>query len=149
MYGELDHYEVESMLRSQVVGRIGCKDGEKILVVPIAYAYDGTFVYCHSNAGQKIRMMRKDPAVCFEVDQVNSLTDWKSVVAWGTYEELVEEDVRQIGIKTFLERMKPFTLSETMGPMMRQPEPHPPEIGPKPVFFRIRLTEKTGRYERG
>jgi nitroimidazol reductase NimA-like FMN-containing flavoprotein (pyridoxamine 5'-phosphate oxidase superfamily) len=76
------------------------------------------------------------------------MTDWKSVVAWGTYEELSDEEARQVGIKIFSEKMKPQVASETVRPMMRQPEPHPPNIGPKPVFFRIRLTKKTGRFER-
>jgi nitroimidazol reductase NimA-like FMN-containing flavoprotein (pyridoxamine 5'-phosphate oxidase superfamily) len=147
--GELDHNEIESILHHQVVGRIGCKDGDKVFVVPITYVYDNNFIYCHSRVGQKIQMMRRDPFVCFEVDEVTSLTSWKSVIVWGTYEELTDEEARQTGIKIFSERMKPFVTSETVGPMMRQPEPHPPDVGPKPVFFRIKLTKKTGRFERG
>lgn len=147
MLGELSDNEVESLLHNQVIGRIGCSDGDKIFVVPITYAYDGTYIYCHSKAGLKIELMRNNPSVCFEVDQVTKMTDWKSVIVWGIYEELDDEETRQVGIKIFAERMKPFIASATIGPMMRQPEPHPPEIGPKPIFFRIRATKKTGRFE--
>jgi len=149
MLGELNHNEVESLLRNQMIGRIGCSKGEKVFVVPITYAYDGTFIYCHSKVGLKIEMMRNNPSVCFEVDQVTSMTDWKSVVVWGIYEELLDEEAIKIGTQIFSERMKPFVASETLSPMMRQPEPHPPDIGPKPVFFRIRVTKKTSRYELG
>ena len=147
MLGELNYDELESVLRNQMIGRIGCCDKGDVFVVPITYAYDGTFIYCHSKLGLKIDMMRNNPSVCFEVDQVTKMTDWKSVIIWGTYEELVDEESRKIGMQIFSERMKPFVASETLGPMMRQPEPHPPEIGPKPIFFRIRVTKKTGRFE--
>jgi hypothetical protein len=33
-------------------------------------------------------MMRRNPSVCFEVDRVEALLTWKSVIAWGTYREL-------------------------------------------------------------
>jgi nitroimidazol reductase NimA-like FMN-containing flavoprotein (pyridoxamine 5'-phosphate oxidase superfamily) len=149
MLGELNPNEIESLLRNQMIGRIGCSDGNTIFVVPITYAYDGTFIYCHSKVGLKIKMMRNNPSVCFEVDQLSTMKDWKSVIAWGTYEELQDDEARQVGVQIFSERMKPFVASETLGPTMRQPEPHPPDIGPKPVFFRIRVTKKTGRFERG
>jgi len=149
MLGELTHHETESLLRNQMIGRIGCCDQGNVFVVPITYVYDGTFIYCHSKVGLKIEMMRANPSVCFEVDQVTKMNDWKSVIAWGTYEELWDEESRKIGMQLFRERMKPFVASQTAGPMMRQPEPHPPDIGPKPVFFRIRLTKKTGHFERG
>jgi hypothetical protein len=149
MLGELDPIEVESTLHNQMIGRIGCSHEGNVFVVPITYAYDGTFIYCHSKVGLKIEMMRNNPSVCFEVDQVINMTDWKSVIVWGTYEELKDDEVRKVGIQIFSERMKPFVASETLGPMMRQPEPHPPDIGPKPVFFRIKVTKKTSRFERG
>jgi hypothetical protein len=37
--------------------------------VPITYVFDGEAVYAHSADGLKIRMMRANPHVCFEVDQ--------------------------------------------------------------------------------
>jgi len=149
MLGELDHHEIESVLRSQLIGRIGCCHEGNILVVPITYAYDGTFIYCHSNMGLKIEMMRSNPSVCFEVEQVIKMTDWKSVIVWGTYEELQDDESRKNGIRIFSDRMKPLVASETIGPVMRQPEPHPLRLGPKPIFFRIRITKKTGRFELG
>lgn len=147
MLGELSDSEIELLLSTQLVGRIGCSDAGNVLVVPITYAYDGTFINCHSKAGLKIDMMRSNPSVCFEVDQVTKMTDWKSVIVWGTFEELLDDNSRQAGIRIFSDRMKPFVASETLGPMMRQPEPHPPHVGPKPIFFRIRVARKTGRFE--
>ena len=149
MLGELSYVEVESVLHSQVIGRIGCSDRDRVYVVPITYAYDGTFIYCHSKAGLKIALMRENPSVCFEVEEVKDMTHWKSVILWGTFEELEGEEERNNGIQVFSERMKSLVTSESFRPMIRQPEPHPPEIGPKPIFFRIRVRTKTGRFELG
>lgn len=52
-------------------------------VVPVNYVYDGKFIIAHSVAGMKIQMMRKNRDVCFEVDEMKSITNWKSVIAWG------------------------------------------------------------------
>src|SRR5438046_1479078 len=97
-----------------------------MLVVPITYAYDGTSIYCHSKEGMKIKMMRTNRSVCFEVDEITNMKNWKSVILWGTYEELKDDEARKTGIRIFADRMKPIESSETIGPMMRQPEPHPP-----------------------
>lgn len=70
MLGELNTEQIELLLKSEVIGRIGCCADNKVYVVPVTYAYDGTHVYAHSKEGMKIRMMRKSPEVCFEVDQM-------------------------------------------------------------------------------
>jgi uncharacterized protein len=149
MLGELSPDEIESILHSQVVGRIGCFDSRNIFVVPIAYAYDGACIYGHSKEGMKIKMMRSNPVVCFEVDKVTNVTNWESVILWGTYEELTEPNQREAGLKVFSERMKPFTTDEVNMPTIRQPEPHPAGAVYKPIAFRIKVSRKTGRFERG
>ncbi|MEJ7679120.1 MAG: hypothetical protein WKG06_14955 [Segetibacter sp.] len=35
-------------------------------------------------------MMRKNPELCFEVDIMHDMSDWKSIIARGTFEELKE-----------------------------------------------------------
>lgn len=38
--------------------------------------------------GMKIKMSRANPIVCFEMDQIVNIHHWKSVIAFGMYEEL-------------------------------------------------------------
>lgn len=147
MLGQLTPEEVETVLHSQLIGRIGCSNEDKVFVVPIAYAYDGMHIYGHSHEGTKIMMMRKHPKVCFEVDEMVNLTNWKSVVLWGTYEELKGKE-HQKGMDLLIAKVRPLLASETMMPMMRQPEPHPPDAGIKAIAFRILVSEKTGRFEK-
>jgi hypothetical protein len=53
------------------------------VVVPISYAYDGEAIYGHGLDGLKVRMMRERPAVCFQIDRVESVDHWRSVIAGG------------------------------------------------------------------
>src|SRR5579859_6348370 len=88
MLGRLNEDETEQLLLRGAVGRLGCFAEGRVYVVPIAYAYDGRCVFAHSADGLKIRTMRANPSVCFEVDEIVDLAHWSSVVAQGTYEEL-------------------------------------------------------------
>ena len=84
---ELTAAEIDELLREQVVGRIGCHADGLTYVVPVIYAYDGECVHVASIEGQKVRLMRANPRVCFEVDEYTAPGRWRSAIAQGTYEE--------------------------------------------------------------
>jgi nitroimidazol reductase NimA-like FMN-containing flavoprotein (pyridoxamine 5'-phosphate oxidase superfamily) len=84
---ELSAEEIDALLREELVGRIGCHADGETYVVPIIYAYDGDAVYVASREGRKLRMMRTNPAVCFEVDRYER-GSWRSVIAQGRFEQL-------------------------------------------------------------
>src|SRR5207249_11652316 len=88
--GELDSNQIDHLLQTEVVGRLGCHADGKTYIVPITYVYDGGYVYGHTIEGTKTRMMRANPEVCFEVDHIDDLTNWQSVIAWGSFEELYD-----------------------------------------------------------
>jgi uncharacterized protein len=148
MFGKLNSNEIEELLRNQLIGRIGCHADGFTYVVPVSYAYDGDYVYVYTFDGLKLNIMRKNPKVCFEADDTSNLSDWKSVVAWGEFEELVRENDKDYALQKLNERILPVVNSETMrlSPLW----PFSAEGADKKtgIFFRIRLTEKTGRFER-
>jgi nitroimidazol reductase NimA-like FMN-containing flavoprotein (pyridoxamine 5'-phosphate oxidase superfamily) len=144
MLGELSHGQVEEVLHNELIGRIGCHVDGRTYVVPITYVYDGESIYGHSSEGQKIRMMRENPSVCFEVDHLDDLHTWRGVIAQGRYEELHgPEAERAMGL--LLARVMPLMTSETSRPAQR---PHGTGLG-SAVIYRIALREKTGRFEQG
>src|SRR6476659_6913400 len=102
MIGELTDQKIEEVLKENVLGRIGCNNGRKNYVVPVNYAYDGKFIIAHSVMGMKIEMMRANPHVCFEVDEMKDLVHWKSVIAWGVYQELEDERDRYYAMRLFV-----------------------------------------------
>src|ERR1043166_7929179 len=108
MFEKMTTEEIEQLLKQQVVGRIGCYGYGLTYVVPISYAYDGKNIYCHTLEGMKVDMMRKNPQVCFEVDNTKNLANWKSVIAWGSFEELPAGTDRSEAIKMLRERKLPL-----------------------------------------
>ncbi len=149
MIGKLTKEQIEEVLKENILGRIGCSDGKKNYVVPVNYVYDGKFIIGHSLTGMKIRMMRKNPDICFEVDEMKSFTRWKSVIVWGRYQELTDERDRYNAMKLFVDRMMHMKISETaIPPEISEKRVHPRSPGNiKPVIYRIVITEKTGRFE--
>jgi uncharacterized protein len=141
MLGSLTRPQIETLLKKGTVGRIGVTAGGKTYVVTITYVYDGDAVYGHSVLGQKIRMMRLAPEVCFEVEDIADMANWRTVIAQGRYEEL-SGDVAVAAAKLIAARLGPLTTSATAGPAGKTPR------GASPVSYRIRLGERSGRFER-
>lgn len=131
MEARLTPDEVEHLLTRGRVGRIGCHAEGRTYVVPVAYAYDGECVYARSHDGLKIRTMRTNESVCFEMEEVDDEGHWRSVIAWGTYEELGG------------------AAEERAAALLRTTLPPPSEAEPpRLIFYRLRLGEKTGHLER-
>lgn len=147
MLGQLQQHEIEELLGSQFVGRIGCHADNTTYIVPISYAYDGGCIYCRADDGMKVAMMRKNPQVCFEVDQFTDMANWRSVIAWGTYEEIHDKQLRREALQKLVDRKLPVISSQ-----LTHLFPHWP-FAPDDlndivgIIFRIHLREKTGRFE--
>ncbi len=148
MFGELSNEQIEEVLKKQVIGRIGCYGDAQVYIVPVSYAYDGKYVYVRSFEGKKIEMMRKDPKVCFQVDDMQNMANWQSVIAWGEFEELSDVTERNKGLKILIDRHLPLFSSETTHLGVNWPFP-PEDLNIiKGIVFRILLKDKTGRFEK-
>lgn len=147
MMGKLNNNEIEDLLQHEIIGRIGCHADGVTYVVPISYAYDGKYVYGHTHEGMKIDMMRKNPKVCFQVDRLTNMANWKSVITMGEFEEISDAEVRKEAIQKLIGRTLPILSSETV-----KLTPEWPFKGGDPskvegIVYRIMITEKSGRYE--
>ena len=146
MFGSLNNSEIETLLHSQLVGRMGCHADNLTYVVPISYAYDGTYVYAHTFKGMKMNIIRKNPEICFQVDDMHDMANWQSVIAWGTVEELTGKEQCSKALEILSARVLPFLSSETMHLSPVWPFSADPESVPG-IFLRILLERKTGRFE--
>jgi uncharacterized protein len=148
MIGSLNSAQIDQLLFENIVGRIGCSDEGKVYVVPTNYVFDGKSIIAHALPGVKIMMMRNNPEVCFEVDEVQDLLHWKSVIAWGTYQEIKDERERYNAMKLFVDKMIRLKIS---------PPEHSKDVADitgktgtsRSIVYRIILHEKTGRFENG
>jgi hypothetical protein len=111
--------------------------------------YDGTSVIGHSLMGMKVKMMRDNPEVCFEVDEIKSFKNWKSVIAWGTYKEIINAAEKGEVLKAFVEHLMPAKISETAQPPETSETRRHPQAGASLIVYRIVIKKVTGRFERG
>lgn len=147
MFGTLKKSEIEGVLKSQAVGRLACSAGDEPYLIPISFAYDGKFIYCHSDEGKKIEIMRKNPRVVFQADEMKDMANWKSVLVSGVYEELTDRKERNDAMQILLNRYLPVISSVTTHLGEHWPF-HPEDTGSiNGVVFRIRISSVTGRFE--
>lgn len=147
MFGTLTTDEIEQVFHNNIIGRIGCHADGKTYVVPISYAYDGSCIYAHTYEGMKMNIMRKNPEVCFQADNMQNMANWQSVIAWGTFEELTDPEKRTAALKILTDRVLPHIASETvkLTPQWPFPPDQPEKI--EGVVFRICIYEKSGKFE--
>jgi uncharacterized protein len=133
---ELSRGEIDEFLRTQRIARLGCHADGETYVVPLIYAYEDEAVVAVTTEGRKTALLRENPRVCVEVDEYDAdgRGSWRSVIAYGTYEELSNEAI-EAALALLRERF-----ARTAG---RTAEPRP--LGPGVVVLRIRLDEISGR----
>ena len=150
MNGELNEQQINNILSSQAIGRIACCDNQYPYIVPLTYLFDGKFIYSQSIEGKKLELLRKKPNVCFEVDVSHDMSNWQSVIVYGQFEELVGEDAALARERLFNKVMPLMTSSTIHEHEHCEGKGH--ELSDKnrvkPIMFRIKINEKTGRFEK-
>jgi nitroimidazol reductase NimA-like FMN-containing flavoprotein (pyridoxamine 5'-phosphate oxidase superfamily) len=135
MIGLLSHEEMTQMLQRHNIGRLACSANDRPYIVPINYVYQSDAVYGYSLHGRKISVMREQPLVSFEIDEIDGPSNWRSVIAEGVYEELSDPMGAALAKRL---------LVNGFGTLVGRGLDASPPI----ILFRIRFTELTGRFER-
>ena len=149
MLGELDEMQIDHFLLTQAVGRIACTDGKKPYIVPVTYVYDGKDIIGQAKEGMKVNMMRSNPNVCFEVDAMTNMVNWQSVILFGTFHELKGKEAEKARDYLF-HHVWPLLTSSTIHPHEHEVSSGKPDDSNriKPVMYRIKIKEKSGRFEK-
>ena len=123
------------MLSESSVGRLGCVIDDGPYVVPVSYVFENDSIYIHSLAGRKTRALASNPRACLQVDDIKDEFHWRSVIAFGRYEELTDEQERRWAVRRLLARFPQLTPVESV----------PVHDGQSSVIvFRILVEEITG-----
>jgi nitroimidazol reductase NimA-like FMN-containing flavoprotein (pyridoxamine 5'-phosphate oxidase superfamily) len=147
MIGTLTKGQCQRILIAGMIGRIGCHSSGKTYVIPITYVFDGGYVYAHSKEGLKVKMMRKNPDVCFQVDQIDNLSNWRSVIIWGKFEELKSSEEQELALQILVNGLGAHHTGDSVKPPKGTGE-KTPHKEPKPVIYRISIEEISGRFEK-
>jgi uncharacterized protein len=83
-FRDLDANETRELLARNHVGRIAYSFHNRVDMEPISYVYGEGAIYMRTGRGSKLVTLAHAPWVAFEVDEVMSAFDWRSVIVHGT-----------------------------------------------------------------
>jgi len=138
-FDALDGAASDQLLLRNNVGRVAYTFHDRVDVEPISYVYADGFVWGRTSLGTKLLKLQHNPFVAFEVDEIESAVDWRSVVVHGTVYFLSpeggdrERDAYQRAVE-LLRSVYPQVLKED-------------DVAPsRTVLFRIHVDSVTGRF---
>ncbi|MBZ9728644.1 pyridoxamine 5'-phosphate oxidase family protein [Salegentibacter sp. JZCK2] len=135
------------LLAENYIGRPGYISKGKPEIIPITYYYDPkeNSILSYSGQGSKIEAMRKNPLVTFQVDEITTLENWKSVLLYGKFEELNGIDTKYM-LHLFSEGVKKTLKNKGKScPDSIQNFSSKTENSDTPIIFRIHIDEISGR----
>jgi nitroimidazol reductase NimA-like FMN-containing flavoprotein (pyridoxamine 5'-phosphate oxidase superfamily) len=136
MITSLSQEESLALLRSSHLARLGCVSEGYPYVVPVNYVCDDVSIIIHSLPGKKIDALHAAPRACVQVDQIKNHLNWASVLAFGTYKEIVSGAERERAMSLLLAAFPDLTPVESVVAS---------DAGaPAPVVFRVLIERVTG-----
>ena len=136
MINELTHDEAMAILEAGGDARLGCIVDDEPYVVPVHYVLEGGCAYLHSLPGRKIEGLRELPRVCLQVQVVKGEYHWRSVQAFGFYEEIEDETEKERVLGLLFERFPRLTPADAV-----RRHGH---AGPASIVFRVRVDRVVG-----
>jgi len=138
-FRELTGEEVHRILTRNHLGRMAYSRGNVIDIEPIHYVYAEGWLYGRTSRGKKLNTTGEQWwPVAFEVDEVEGLFDWRSVVVHGGFYTLSAEGAEW----ERRERERAVELIRTLVPEAFTPDDPTPG---RDVVFRIAVQEVSGR----
>lgn len=136
MITTLNDSQARELLQSERVARLGCIANGEPYITPINYSFEDDCIYSHSLAGLKIAALRSNPRACVQVDRVESDLSWRSVLAFGNFEEIIKPSERKEILNRLLQQFPLLTpvesaIAEDAG-------------SPEVIVFRITVDRVTG-----
>ena len=83
-FSDLSREESIDLLKRNHVGRLAFTFHDRVDIEPISYVFAEGWLYARTSPGTKLATVHHHPWVAFQVDEVRSRVDWKSVVVHGT-----------------------------------------------------------------
>jgi hypothetical protein len=135
--GKLGDDDALAILSEGSLGRLGCVAAGWPYVVPVNYFFDGEDIYIHTLPGKKVDALRANPRACLQVDEIKDSYNWRSVIAYGTFEEVSNEETRENVLTRLYSRL----------PHMTPVESQLVKGMSGTIVFRIRVEDVTGMAE--
>jgi nitroimidazol reductase NimA-like FMN-containing flavoprotein (pyridoxamine 5'-phosphate oxidase superfamily) len=92
---ELSTREIQELLGRLNYGHLACSDDKKPYVVPVHFAYESPYIYVYTTEGKKSEIIKNNPRVCIEAEEVQDHKNWKSIIIDGEATELNDEKQKE------------------------------------------------------
>jgi len=140
----LSRPECESVLVRNSVGRIAFVRGHRPDIIPVHYVFAGNALYGRTAPGTRLDEMSRNFndawPVAFEVDEIEGLFRWRSVVVHGNLHAAAEGDAEwQRNVREWEEAMRSFRT--LMPEAFTENDP----TGFRDLLLRIDVAEVSGR----
>jgi nitroimidazol reductase NimA-like FMN-containing flavoprotein (pyridoxamine 5'-phosphate oxidase superfamily) len=135
---ELNRAECIGILERNNVGRIAFSFHDRVDLEPVHYVYADGWLHGRTSPGTKLATLRHHPWVAFEVDEVQALHDWQSVIVHGVVH--IPDLDRSASDKKAYEASLDL-VRHLIPEALEHDDPTPW----REVIFRIHLDEVTGR----
>lgn len=96
---EMTNFENEEMLRRVGYGHLACARNDQPYIVPINYVYEKPYVYFYTTLGIKTDIIKENPRVCLQLEEIVDNGNWRSVVVRGNAEKVISSDEKEQIIK--------------------------------------------------
>ncbi len=100
---EMDSGQIKEVLGRVGYGHLGVARGSHPYVVPVHYVFDDPHIYIYTTEGKKTEIIKDNPEVCLQVEDVRSDKDWVSVIATGEAAPVTNEAERRRALESILE----------------------------------------------
>ncbi len=87
-FSSLERPEIDAVLARRHVGRLAYSRRDRVDIEPIHFVYADGWIYVRTQPGTKLATIAHNPWVAMEVDEIESLFHWESVVLRGRLELL-------------------------------------------------------------
>jgi len=84
-FRDLSAEECQTMLSRHHVGRLAYTFRGRVSIAPLNYVYADGLLYGRTSPGSKLATLAHHPWVALEVDEVEDVFSWRSVMARGTF----------------------------------------------------------------
>lgn len=91
MRTDLTYDQCLEVLKEGHYGHLAYCLGDQPFVVPVTCVFYEGALYSYTQEGHKIDVMRKNPQVCLQMENVKNGHEWQSVACQGTFEEVTDQ----------------------------------------------------------
>lgn len=140
---EMSYEDCSALVAKRWLGRLACVDGNVPYVVPVQYAYFGDKLYAFTLPGKKLEIMRNNPRVCIQIDQIKSKHSWKSVIIDARFTDLNVEECREEKDRAWslLAQLSDWWEPGALKPIQRLADAR----SPAHLFFALEIIDMSGR----